>query len=594
MAISGIDIQFLDGIDTERNSMKENVIDTVLNGFDNDIIDDINSIINGDDLEGINGINTSSDEERLHTYLVRTKRVADRYPQAINGYQKPQLFSQMLGFVLKNWDNGNRELALENMAREEERLIANKSINIGFADDDDEITFGDVDSPEDYEYIGSVMTDLGKVKASKTKNTKKGFFNNVKKLNTAIKTTAKKATQKVATATKQATKKVATAVKKATKKLVKLVIKYNPITLVTRAVILMVCSLNMFKMAERLYPATKSENEALKLGITSTQWSKSKECYNTLVKSFTKIGGSESKLKTYLEKGSKKVWKGTDSFDKNILKEQALKNRSQISKMYDEDEKELKSKGATASDDPNVTYSEVKETTVQGLLGLIDNGYITLEGLGVVATATIASGTASAGGILTGIIAKLKNIFANGTVKETIKTVASNVKNKVVEKAKDTVTVAKENVKEAITNTQSKIAMTYTAESFPLAKGMKGEYTKTLQSKLGVTADGYFGDDTESALKNLYGVTTCSQEMFTKITGNNSNKKGMTLTEKSKKVIKYGAIALGVVGGGLLLYKAFSKRGKTSSSAKGLSGVGRRKRRKTKQLRAKMKVLNLQ
>jgi len=80
----------------------------------------------------------------------------------------------------------------------------------------------------------------------------------------------------------------------------------------------------------------------------------------------------------------------------------------------------------------------------------------------------------------------------------------------------------------------------YTAESFPLAKGMQGENIKVLQTALGVEADGKFWNATETALKNLYNVTTCSEELFKQITGQ-TKKKGfmnINLSERQREASK--------------------------------------------------------
>lgn len=59
---------------------------------------------------------------------------------------------------------------------------------------------------------------------------------------------------------------------------------------------------------------------------------------------------------------------------------------------------------------------------------------------------------------------------------------------------------------------------TWVVESFPLRKGMKGASVKVLQEKLGVTADGAFGANTETALLKKFGVVTISQTLFNSIT----------------------------------------------------------------------------
>ena len=73
----------------------------------------------------------------------------------------------------------------------------------------------------------------------------------------------------------------------------------------------------------------------------------------------------------------------------------------------------------------------------------------------------------------------------------------------------------------AATNTtaksSSKKAAKWITESFPLRKGMKGSNIKLLQTKLGVSADGAFGEQTETVLMQQHGIKTVSKEKFTAI-----------------------------------------------------------------------------
>lgn len=67
-------------------------------------------------------------------------------------------------------------------------------------------------------------------------------------------------------------------------------------------------------------------------------------------------------------------------------------------------------------------------------------------------------------------------------------------------------------------------AVTWKAESFPLRKGMKGAKVKAMQQKLGISADGAFGDNTESALLQQYGISTVNQAQYQTITGGQTTK----------------------------------------------------------------------
>lgn len=60
-------------------------------------------------------------------------------------------------------------------------------------------------------------------------------------------------------------------------------------------------------------------------------------------------------------------------------------------------------------------------------------------------------------------------------------------------------------------------APTWIAEAFPLRKGMYGETIKKLQSKLGISADGKFGNGTEGAVMKRLGKTSVSEADYNKI-----------------------------------------------------------------------------
>lgn len=87
----------------------------------------------------------------------------------------------------------------------------------------------------------------------------------------------------------------------------------------------------------------------------------------------------------------------------------------------------------------------------------------------------------------------------------------------------------------------------YKNESFPLAKGMKGENVKKLQTALGVTADGMFGNNTETALYAKYKVKTCNQTMFDSISKTNKDSaytKSETSSAEPSQKIKELAVKL--------------------------------------------------
>jgi len=72
---------------------------------------------------------------------------------------------------------------------------------------------------------------------------------------------------------------------------------------------LMAMKVNLFGMAERLYPALLTQGEAKKAGINAMLWNKSKVGLDKVAKVFETIGGKRSKLEKYIKTGraSKKV-----------------------------------------------------------------------------------------------------------------------------------------------------------------------------------------------------------------------------------------------------------------------------------------------
>ncbi len=63
----------------------------------------------------------------------------------------------------------------------------------------------------------------------------------------------------------------------------------------------------------------------------------------------------------------------------------------------------------------------------------------------------------------------------------------------------------------------AQVPATNVNESFPLRKGMRGQRIKAIQQKLGITADGIFGNGTEAALIRQYRISTVSEVQYRNI-----------------------------------------------------------------------------
>lgn len=184
-ALGNIDIQVLNGVggygriaDNMRrramadNRAKSNVIKYHSNGLNRSTFRNIDAVVNGLDFIGFAGDGSIEDSEMLRSHIVRTKNVVDSAPQAFAGYQQPHQLSAMLGYVLDYWDTPDREAAIDNMAREERKLMAIGAIK---ADTD-----SDAHYLTDDEIYDSDRQDVVKNGMVETKPGYRGLFNRIK------------------------------------------------------------------------------------------------------------------------------------------------------------------------------------------------------------------------------------------------------------------------------------------------------------------------------------------------------------------------------------------------------------------------------
>lgn len=390
-----------------------------LAGFESN--NDIQAILNGTDFStNING------KTAVRNHLIRNYKVLAANPEEY--FEDEEEENEVLGSL---------EYAIANINGEFDKVLCNLA-GVGMNDEDYDAFLGYLGKSkaerkaEKKEIKKRKQDAKAAKKAATTKAEKKAAR---KQYWSAVKDNQKRIAKNVKTAAKKAGKAIVKAVKKVTKVL----IKYNPVTLIARGVILMACNINMFKMAERMYYGTIAKEEAAKEGVSTEAWETGKKAYEKLAKGFKKIGGNESKLKKALAKGHKRAWNGSDSFNAKELLNRALKNKENIDKSVSQDEAALKEQGATVSNDPNVTYEETKQeveidatdTAVGSILGLFDNNYLTIGSLGVVTEAAVASGCATAGGVLSAILSTLKSSFKNIDLKKIKQNAKETIKEKV-------------------------------------------------------------------------------------------------------------------------------------------------------------------
>ena len=221
-----------------------------------------------------------------------------------------------------------------------------------------------------------------------------GFF---KKLGKKIKKATKKVGKGIAKATKAVGKGVAKAVKavgkafkklgkkiaKVVKKVVKFLIRFNPLTACIRGILILAARFNWFKLAEKSYPGTFATYAEAKVKCAKTTttngkktvsyisedyYKKCKDLYGKFKKVYTKIGGYESKLKSNLEKGSKKKWKGGEVTTASVSK-------ASVKKLKDENggdkaaqaeaETEFKAVEQTAANKKGSNYTLTEDSKIE-------------------------------------------------------------------------------------------------------------------------------------------------------------------------------------------------------------------------------------
>ncbi|UZO79750.1 hypothetical protein NBT05_12405 [Aquimarina sp. ERC-38] len=98
-------------------------------------------------------------------------------------------------------------------------------------------------------------------------------------------------------------KKVGRKVGKGIKKAVKAVVRFNPLTVVARAAIRTVLSLNMGKIASRLIYGYLTEAQANQKGLDLNEWRKLVRAKDKAEKFYTKIGGKADRFKRAIVRG---------------------------------------------------------------------------------------------------------------------------------------------------------------------------------------------------------------------------------------------------------------------------------------------------
>ena len=310
--------------------------------------DDMEHLMRGTEMEyGVNGLGPDGALLSIKNYLTRTRNYIVANPlECFDSVEEAQAYANIYNRLLASWESPKMR--------------------------DQLLTLMEQGGVEGLCGLGS----LGALNGRLRKKLRKAF----KKIGSAVKKAVKKvgtAVKKVGQAVKKGMKKLGKAVKKVAKKVWKFLVRFNPVTFLIRAGILGACRLNMFKLANKCYPGSLSKAEALKMGVSEAEWTKSNKAYGHLKNAYTKLGGKESKLKSTLKKGNKKKWQGAEyPTDGNSIKAAAKatpETKDEAKETIDEQteaRKEMVTKGAVAD---KTVSADTASVTVKTEVEVIEN-----------------------------------------------------------------------------------------------------------------------------------------------------------------------------------------------------------------------------
>lgn len=313
-----------------------------------------------------------------NVYSAMRGRTHDFFADAEEGRQ----FVAAVGLILANFDNGRLDAIMARLG-------------------------------SDPALCGKLRKKLRKAIKKVGSAVKKAVKATGKAVKTAAKATAtavKKTGQAVAKAAKsvgKAFKKLGKKISRVLKKVVKFLIRFNPLTAAIRGILILAARFNWFNLAARAYPGTMAKATAVgSLKITEEYWGKCNDFYKKFSNVYTKIGGTESKLKSALEKGSKKKLSGGYDVSASKIKE-LKKDGGSDKEIVAEAEAELQSvemakvkaqKNTTAVEDTTVKVGESK--TERQEVSVTANEYVTTQATAFYletdtskSAATIAKGT---------------------------------------------------------------------------------------------------------------------------------------------------------------------------------------------------------
>lgn len=292
--LSGIPIAILGSINDDVAAQNALVLNDVINGvgFDDDSI-----VIT----ESLNAPPTAEPLlDNIYKHLVATRNYMRSNPDSLVMVGGAENNLKMIEYAIEKWNTPERDKALEILEKEEERW-SNSTQSIRGIDEVTEDEIGDA-SIDDFEELGKLSLKKGG----------KTFFKNIKKSVNAVQTFNKKIAtkiigekavdkiQKIKDKAKEAGKKAFSVIKK-------FVVMSNPLSLMARAGFLLAMKVNLFQMAQRLYPGLLTGPQAANQGIGQAAWERSKNGLDKVAKVFEKLGGRRSKLEAAIKNGRAKT-----------------------------------------------------------------------------------------------------------------------------------------------------------------------------------------------------------------------------------------------------------------------------------------------
>ena len=284
----------------------------VLSGLGEADLAKMTEIAIGADLDqALQGLGSQeSTNEALYKYMVKTRNLISANPNAIPTLKNPTEFVKMLNYAIQYWNTPQRDMALDILADQEQKLI-DQGVFLVPSDPEDELDgFDEEDELEDeewepdYEFSGVQGEDedpefeylyeeeeLGKLFSRSRRKARR----------------AKRKKRRTVRRTKRAQKKakhggffkrVGKAAKKAGKKIAHAVVRFNPITIAARGGLLLFFRLNMKKRSDVLKYSYLSEAQAKALNVDMDKYRSAVKAREKVEKLFVKaLKGKKANLR---------------------------------------------------------------------------------------------------------------------------------------------------------------------------------------------------------------------------------------------------------------------------------------------------------